>query len=1304
MGCIKPTRFEWQKFLTSGKNIFMILFKMSKKVFRLILFFTIVSLFLFSFLTKTKAGTISSITVTPADSSVGATSAYTIQFTPATDVPNTGVVLLRFIFPQGVTFGLVGTSKDATSSPEIGTLDNSQGGQSQLLSFTTTGLTAGTAYTIKINGVINPGNPGMGIVAIATSNAGSYLDGNLQTDPPSTLSPSFAIGTAAFAGRVTKQSDGSAVYNGWVNIFPATPGPSAPPQGSATNYNGDYLISTTNVNSGSNYILEAFPPFQGGGNLLSDADTLTYSGSPVTKNFVLATPTKTISGKVSYRDTGGGVNGATMNAFKMNGSGFTQTTTDSSGNYTLLVGGGNWGVMPQQSSGVDWSYGDKPGEVKFADDTSSESKTINFTVDRASATIAGRLVKPGGTPVNPQTDGIGGLGVWSQEGKGGGGPLNNDGTFSIGVPVGTYNLYIWVPPSSLYGAPSIAPITVKDNETRNLGDITLTTKDATITGSVKVEGTNTPVPNVRVNAFVRDGGGFSEATTDGSGNFSLLVTAGRWMVMPFFESNAAYALNQQPQEVSVTSGGTAGPINFTVKNASSTISGTVVDNNGSPVPVYGYAFAETPGGGMFGPGGLGGPIERGTFSFKVPADTYTVNVGLAPGSGYTPGDGTSVTIADGETKNITVSLKNNDATITGSILDDSGNPLNNLGDQMFVFAISAGAEGHTFQQGTISGNTYTISVAAGDWALGYFIDPSSGYMSAPPDPSMRMSVSSGGTVTKNITLKAANATISGTVYQPDGTTPATGVFVSVDNRETEGKEFFNGSPTDSNGNYSIRITSGTYKVRANVAPGSGYLSPAEQNVTVAANSTQTVNFTLRQSDGTISGSVTLSGSGVPAFVSAWAEDGGFAQSVVNSSGVYSLSVSKGTIWHVGAHYETGTTPYESDEVMVNMTGSTATANLTLTQANYTLPQALSTTFDASKPKLISLTDGTEINIPAGALATSGNVTLTINPKASLPTKKGDKPIWYGYEFTATDSNGQTITNFNSSITITFPYTDAQLTRLGITADGLVPSYWDETSGTWKKVSNVTIDTTNKKVTITIDHFTDFALTANATRSTTTTTSSTSTSATTTTSAGTAAGFPEIYANQAAVIKKHSLVTIVEEGTFPWDAYLSVTVYQKKHPYHVGMMWQISDIYELWFKSFFNDAKILYPNKPSIFAIGYEKSQLGKLPETSLKLAYSSDEGKTWKILPTSVLDKNNKMVAALTKSGGYYMLVAGYGGYYVTSYVSKPAEVVSDKKVEEKIIKEEKKAAPPTAIPEQSPTPPAKKSFFQKVIDFILGR
>lgn len=810
--------------------------------------------------------------------------------------------------------------------------------------------------------------------------------------------------------------------------------------------------------------------------LTLDTDKDKYFTTPLR----MTQATKTITGTISYSNNDVGVSSASINAFRMNGSGFFQTSTDSEGNYTLLVGGGDWGVMPQSQGNGDWAYGNGPTNLKFVNDNSVESKTVNFEVDRASSTIRCRILKPDGTPVG-ENDGYG-VGAFSMQGSGGNGQSQGLGVYDIRVPAGSYNINIMAPFNSAYGTPTMDPVTVKEDEIKNIGDITLVEKDATITGSLKVA--DVGISGISINANKRNGNGWASTTTDASGNFTMPVVAGEWMIMPMLGADSNYAMIDPPQDVAVASGASVN-VNLTLQSASATINGSLVDGDGNPASVYGYAFAEQEGGGMFGPGGMGGSIERGNFSFKVPAGSYTIDAGLAPGSPYTQGDGVNVTITDGETENVTLVVKTNDSVIFGAILDENGQPIADV--NLFVFANSGINGRNAFQQGTVNNNgTYTINVSSGDWILGYFIDPSSGYMSSPPNPDDKFTIASGQTVTKNITLRAANSTITGTVYKTDGITPETGAFVSVDQRgggaeSAEGKGFFSGAQTNQSGVYTVKISSGSYKVRVNIPPETGYIAPPEETIVVAANETSIKNFTLRESDATITGKVTLGGVETMAFVYAWADDGGFAQGMSGFNGTYSIDVSSGTTWHIGAGYETGTNAYRSTETAVIPTdGSSSTVNLALVQSDYDLPQSLTVQFDSTKPKVIELTDGTELNIPANALASSGNVTLSINPKTSLPSKKGDRPIWYGYEFLATDANSQTITSFNSDITISFPYTDEQLLKLGVTADQLVPSYWDSTTGTWKQVDNVTIDTTNHMVVITTDHFTDYALTANYT--------------------------------------------------------------------------------------------------------------------------------------------------------------------------------------------------------------------------------
>jgi hypothetical protein len=89
-------------------------------------------------------------------------------------------------------------------------------------------------------------------------------------------------------------------------------------------------------------------------------------------------------------------------------------------------------------------------------------------------------------------------------------------------------------------------------------------------------------------------------------------------------------------------------------------------------------------------------------------------------------------------------------------------------------------------------------------------------------------------------------------------------------------------------------------------------------------------------------------------------------------------------------------------------------------------------------------------------------------------------------------------------------------------------------------------------------------------------------------------------------------------------------------------WQAGPVWEVWWRSYFNNAKILSQEvlKPFTLVFNYNPNDLEKnLSEKNLKLAYSED-GKVWKILSNTLLNTTNKTIAIVTKKGGYYMLVS----------------------------------------------------------------
>jgi hypothetical protein len=89
---------------------------------------------------------------------------------------------------------------------------------------------------------------------------------------------------------------------------------------------------------------------------------------------------------------------------------------------------------------------------------------------------------------------------------------------------------------------------------------------------------------------------------------------------------------------------------------------------------------------------------------------------------------------------------------------------------------------------------------------------------------------------------------------------------------------------------------------------------------------------------------------------------------------------------------------------------------------------------------------------------TGILTLIVRPRAELADDGGARPVSFGYRLLAFDASHQPIAQFNDDVTPTLPFIAAQLTALGVAPAELVPSYWDEATGSWKPVPNVTVET------------------------------------------------------------------------------------------------------------------------------------------------------------------------------------------------------------------------------------------------------
>lgn len=1017
--------------------------------------------------------------------------------------------------------------------------------------------TGGPAQETCPTGVVTiEANPPSGVTTYAKA---ADKTADLPSQKDTHYSTPITMSAIQLQGRLDNPAVSSGQYNYVTNSNVSfRPADFSPTGFKNTQSNSDGIFKMGGLTTGT-YIIEFMMPWQSGYEGINAPDQIqieidadgkvkTSAVGSTCPDFVTScnlgdisftVATKTITGTLKDSD-GNPITSGRIQAFKEMGMGQAQDEVDSNGNYSLTIGGGTWGLRPEPnwnpSSPPDWSYCGMPKFFVFQSGTSVETKTsantggqTDFTIKRTNLTITGDVVYPNGNPLTGQ----GGVEIRSKEGCGTFAQLDMNGHFSTKVSPGTYNVMVQVWNQD-YSAPSVQTITVSTSN-YNVGTLTLTQKSDTIAGRVwtdidgdSVYDSGEGVSGQQINAskmskkfdefggpgsgpMMGPGGGDFTGTTSGvNGTYSLKVTPGTWMINVmtdkgmmggYSDSQTNYVYNGSPVQVNVTSsanGSTFPDNNFKVTAADATIKGKLVDGDGNGISgVWGFAFADTGGGGpMMGPG-MGAPIQNGIFTIKVPAGTYNVGVEFPPeSSGYTPASSTEVTLTAGETESINVTVKPNNRRIRVNFKDQSGNAITTL-SQANIFADN-GSGGHMFKMlygsDLVSGST-TLSVSEGTWSIGYFIDPTeNNYMSEPMSKDNRTTVTSAHDVNNpailNITLRSSDSTISGTVTGPSGTALA-GVWISTDNRKASdfsagGPMFMTGSATGSDGTYSISLPAGKYKVQAFLPPSMGYINPDGVEVTISATNPGTVNLQFTQSDATITGSVYLSGAKKGAFISAYSDKGGYSETNANS-GDFSLNVTKDDTWYVRAMYESGSDFYQSSINKVIMGGSsTKSQDLTLTKASFTLPDSVSSTFDYTNAKKISLSNGFSISIPAGAIpptssATGNNITISISPTAQLSTQNKSIPIGIGYEITATDDSGSLITsNFNDNVTITIPYTATYLEEaLGSSDETLLDNgYWDTTTSTWKGITGTTIDTTAKTISFTVNHFTTFSILSN----------------------------------------------------------------------------------------------------------------------------------------------------------------------------------------------------------------------------------
>jgi hypothetical protein len=791
-----------------------------------------------------------------------------------------------------------------------------------------------------------------------------------------------------------------------------------------------------------------------------------------------------------------GVPDAEIHAWRLDGPGFAGTGTDATGAFTLSLTGGEWhlGVEPSTPP-AEWIFPGPPAWVVFDHDTTPQAETVDFEVIPTNAWVEGRIVCPGGVvcPGDPPYQDI-----WVElrnddiHNDAGLGP---DYRFSIPIPDGWYELVVHVRHPDVQG-PEPVPVFVGPGAVPNVGDVELLPKDARIAGQVRDE-TGVGVGGVPVVGWQPEGVGRGWAETDASGSYTMTVIAGEWFVEPQPRPEQPYVFNRHPQLARVAPGGMM-PVDFRLSDGSARIEGAAVDAHSYKHlwGLDGWAWAER----LVAPGDFefysDAPMLDGSFELKVTGDeAYNVGLNLPPRAPYVSGGTGPVSVPPAAHVPIAVPLEHKDAVIEGHLIDmlTGGPPAGP--DPMWAEVFGEDEQGHWVGVGVDpQGAGYELGVISGTWHLRAWVDPASGYVAAPT--TTLVAIQSGGLASVDFQVWPINALISGRVLQPDGT--GFQAFVFAEGESPHVGHFETYVESDENGNYELLVPEGGYVVGA-ALPGDeleaqGWINPLPIDVPwVSADSPATgQDLRFRRLDGEIHGTVTFA-SGIAvtpshaAYVWGWTDSGEWAETEAMTSTsqtfTYTMRVVSDTVWHVGAVYEDWDNGvfYESSEMDVSVLPPSGQATQDLELGGpWPLPQPIIVTFDGSYMQTIQLfvppDRYLELNIPPGALVTSGTVTLFIFPTRELRPEPGHEIVGVGYEMWAVDENGQEITHFNHNVAMTFPYpSDAELASHGVPEHMLVPVYYSTLAGHWILADSYVVDTANNEITLHISHFTKFGV-------------------------------------------------------------------------------------------------------------------------------------------------------------------------------------------------------------------------------------
>lgn len=765
-------------------------------------------------------------------------------------------------------------------------------------------------------------------------------------------------------------------------------------------------------------------------------------------DFVLVDAPKTVN--ITVQDIDGTDIEADVAAYPQGGG--TQETTSGTGDMTLYLTGGSWFMSTDANLSettnisdpdADDDPGDRPSypwiaprsmafaEVAFAEDSSEETAEYTATVVPSDHYVTVKLLDADGEVLTGNSFSADvrmscyndDYGTYSTQRK-----VNNSGVAAMYLLPGTCRMSANHPQLDgqhfrLIDSSFVVP---EGAGKTSLGTIQAVESTGVISGRVKTvrrrSGTQSS-PNITVRATNIDRGSVHTAETTAGGSYEFTTLPDGEFSVTVDESGY---LPEKSAVVNVSNTTEVTGIKLRAVQLDATVAGNVrldgvnVEDASAVVQaVYdGYTYTSE-------------IDEDGGYSIQLPTlesddRTATLRVITQNGDDFFRKKAKTVRVRSNQTVRQNLGVNDNEGTVNGSLLGENGGALGEdaVGQYSTVTAIHNKTNSIETADVATDGS-FSLDLGPGTWTVIPQLDPQSSGVYASQGSNTRVTVSAGETTSKNIRLRNASATITGTITDPDGgavigapVTASNLAQLQAQSGAVDPDEVVTTTTlTDDSGAYTLGVPGGRYTMTVGGTPDTDeYIEPELDTVTVADGESATYDGQYDDAGATVSGRV--NGSYKSVDVQFFSSDGG-VETVDVVNGRYSANLNPGT-WTMVASGMNKKGKVVLKQKRVSVSAGANTLNTKVTATDLQLPSTVVTSGSSDQTLVVSNANGARVIAPAYSLGLGGTVNLSIAAVPVITPTANTTQVGLSYEVTATEADGQEITELNSPVTVQVP--------------------------------------------------------------------------------------------------------------------------------------------------------------------------------------------------------------------------------------------------------------------------------------------